>query len=472
MTCDPRQLALVLGLGRFGGGREAARFLARRGFALRVADKAAPESLKDSMDALADLAVDWRIGPESESALDDVSLVVVNPAIQDDHPLLLAAKRRGIPCTQEVALFLERYPGRVVLVSGTNGKSTTTTLLARALRCSGIDTLAGGNLGNSLLADEELWRTDQCAVLEISSFQLERLDATRHRVAGAVMTPVTRDHLDRHGSLGKYHAAKAVAAALATDFWVHGAADAVAAGFATNARATLRHRRGPRQDGDAAWVEDGWLMLGTGDDPGPLCHADAMSLIGAFHHDNAMGAALAAHALGALRGPIGLALAIQEPLPYRLQFAGLRAGVRVYDNAVSTAIESTESALDSLTGTVHWVGGGKSKEGDAGYARCADALGKRVASAALFGAAAPRLSEELRARGVRVSAHEQLEGALDAALARAHAGEALLFSPAFASFDQFPNFRARAQRFRAWLDRGLESTAVSAPSAASADDRP
>lgn len=449
-----RPLALVLGLGRFGGGREAARFLARHGYALRVADKAPPDSIAEAIAALEGLEVDWRLGPESEALLDGVALVVVNPAIPNEHEVLVAARRRGIPCTQEVALFLESYPGRVVLVSGTNGKSSTTTLLARALRCASIDTLVGGNLGNSLLADEAQWRTDQCAVLEISSFQLERLDPARHRVCGAVMTPVTRDHLDRHGSLEAYRAAKAVAARLASEFWVYGAGDGVAAGFATNAKTTLRHRHGPAQAGDAAFLDDGWLVLGTGDDPGPLCHVDALRLLGEFHWDNAMGAALAAQALGAKRHAIGLGLAIQAPLPYRLQFAGLRGKVRVYDNAVSTAIESTESALDSLAGPVHWVGGGKSKEGDAGYARCAEALATRVASAALFGAAAARLGEELAARRVTVSTHEQLEAALDAALARARPGEALLFSPAFASFDQFPNFRARAQRFRAWLDAG------------------
>ncbi|MFO1053106.1 MAG: UDP-N-acetylmuramoyl-L-alanine--D-glutamate ligase [Planctomycetota bacterium] len=452
-TRAPRGRVLVLGLGRFGGGREATRFLARRGFAMRVADKAAPETLRDSMEALRDLDIDWRVPSEDPAVLDGIDLCVVNPAIPDDNALLRAARERGIPCTQEIALFLENYPGRVVLVTGTNGKSTTTTLLAQALRKAGIDTLVGGNLGHSLLADEERWSPDQCAVVEISSFQLERLDPRRHDVTGAVMTPVTRDHLDRHGSLENYRAAKAVAPALATGFYVFGADDAVAESFATKASQRLRHRRGPWQSGDAAHVEDGWLILDQGADPGPLCHVDALSLIGEFHHDNAMGAALAASALGADRAAIGFALATQKPLPFRLQLAGLRDGVRIYDNAVSTAIESTESALDSLRGTVHWVGGGKSKEGDAGYARCADALCKRVASASLFGAAAPRLSEDLRARGVRVTAHQQLEQALDAALAQARKGEALLFSPAFASFDQFTNFKARAERFHAWLGR-------------------
>ena len=465
MKPTDRPLALILGLGRFGGGGEAARFLARHGHALRVSDKAVPDSLRASIASLADYDVDWRLEQEDPRALEGVDLCVVNPAFPDAHPLLVEARARGIPLTQEVALFLENYPGRVVLVTGTNGKSSTTHLCARALAQAGIDTLVGGNIGHSLLADESRWHAAQCAVLEISSFQLERLDPARHAVSGAVMTSVTRDHLDRHGTLERYQAAKAVAAALARDFYVHGADDTIAASFASPAATRLHHRRSSRRDGDSAWITDGFLWFDDPTDPGPLCHVDALELLGRFHQDNAMGAALAARQLGASRHAIGLALATTEALPFRLQFAGLRDGVRIYDNAVSTAIESTESALDSLHGHVHWVGGGKSKDGAAGYARCAEVVSSRIASAAVFGAAAQPVSAALLARGVRVSAHDQVEEALDAAAARAHRGEAILFSPSFASFDQFANFTERAARFHAWLrtDPATSTSAVSRP---------
>jgi UDP-N-acetylmuramoylalanine--D-glutamate ligase len=444
-------LAVVVGLGRFGGGVAAARFLWRLGYRLRVVDKATADALRESVAALDSIAVEWRLGGEDPATLDGADLCVLNPAIPNAHPLAVAARTRGMPTTQEAALFLEHYPGRVVLVTGTNGKSSTTMLIGQALRASGIDVIVGGNLGNSLLDDAETWHRDQCAVLEISSFQLERLEGTSLRVAGTVYAPVTRDHLDRHGSLAAYHEAKAVAATMADEFCVVDAQDHVAGGFASTARRRLRHSTAGARDDVHAWLDgDGWLTLGIGDDAGPLCHGDALLLEGKFQRGNALAAALAAHCLGAPRPRIGLGLALARPLPYRLQRLGTVRGVTVYDNAVSTAVESTVSALETLVGRVHWVGGGKSKDGDDGYRATAAALAGRIESAALFGAAAPLVTAELRARNVVASAHEALEDALDAVLARARAGDLLLFSPAFASFDQFANFRARAQRFHDW----------------------
>ena len=453
-TTGDGRLALLLGLGRFGGGVEAARFVARRGWRLRVADRAAEASLADSVAALDGLDVDWRLGGDDLAVLEGVDLLVVNPAVPEHNPVLAAARQRGIPTTQEVALFLESYPGRVVGVTGTNGKSTTTTLLARALERSGVATLCGGNLGHSLLADEPRWQREQVAVLELSSFQTERLDPARHALRGAVFTAVTRDHLDRHGSLAAYHRAKAVAAACARDFVVHAALDPIAASFATDARHRLVHRRGPRQDGAAAWIDDGMICVdpGVGDDAGALCGVDALALLGAFHVDNAMAAAIAALRLGARLHTAGLAIATQRPLPFRLQLAAVVDGVRYYDNAVSTALESTQSAIDSLSGPLHWVGGGKSKDGPEAYDRFAAAIAGRVASAHVFGSAAEPVAAGLRARGEVATAHDGLAEALRSARSRARPGEAILFSPGFASFDQFTNFRARATAFRAWLD--------------------
>ena len=454
----PGARALVLGLGRFGGGREAALHLARCGYRLRVADRADRESLGASATALDGVDVDWRLGAAADdpAILEGVDLVCVNPAIPDQNPVLARARADGLPLTQEVELFLHAYPGRVVLVTGTNGKSSTTTLLAAALRRASVPTLCGGNIGHSLLADEAAWAKDQVAVLEISSFQLERIDPTRTAVEGAVLTPVTRDHIDRHGSLEAYRAAKAVAARVAARFVVHGASDDVAASFPTGAGLRLLHRRGPAQPGDAAHVDETGTarLLPPCNDPGPLLSGAALRMAGAFQVDNAMAAALAADALGAPRAACALGLVTAAPLPFRLQQVAVVRGVRIHDNAVSTSAESTRSALDALGPRTHWVGGGKTKDGPEGYGAFARDVTGSFASAHLFGAAAEPLAQELLARGeARVTRHERVEAALDAALADAAPGEDLLFSPGFASFDQYPNFKARALDFHAWLRR-------------------
>jgi len=155
-------LALVLGLGRFGGGQEAAKFLHRRGWHLRIADRARADDLADTTRTLSELhRVEWALGREDLDLLTGIDLVVVNPAVPQDHPLVQAARSRGIELSQEVNLFLEHYPGRVILVSGTNGKSTTSTLLSSVLSRGRSPVLLGGNIGNSLLDDEPRWQTRQ-----------------------------------------------------------------------------------------------------------------------------------------------------------------------------------------------------------------------------------------------------------------------------------------------------------------------
>jgi UDP-N-acetylmuramoylalanine--D-glutamate ligase len=439
---------LVHGLGRFGGGREALRFLAKRGCRMRVADKSAGDDLQAVRHALRDLPdIDWQLGREDEDLLDGVSVLLANPAVPDHHPLLVAARRRELAVTQEVDLFLAAYPGTVVGVTGTNGKSTTSTLLHAALRRSGIDALLGGNIGHSLLADEANWRAEQVAVLEVSSFQLERLHPSR-RVAGAVYTRVGKDHVDRHGTLAAYHAAKARLAAIATEFVVHAADDAVAETFASPAAQRLRYAAAypaPHSTG----LTSGFVATRLGDgDPEPIVHRDALRLLGEFQVENVMAAATAARRLGATPHAIGIALGNASPLPFRLQQVATIAGVRVFDNGVSTEVESTRSALQAISGRVHWVGGGKSKDGD--FGAVAEAVAPRIASAHLFGAAAEPLGRLLTGR-LPCTVHVALADALAAAFAAARAGDNILFSPGFASFDQYPNFRVRALEFHAWL---------------------
>lgn len=444
----PQKTFLVHGLGRFGGGREAVRYLARAGCRVRVADKSEGPDLQAVRESLGDLpGLDWQLGREDETLLDGIDALVCNPAIPDQHPLLLAAKRRSVPLTQEVDIFLAAYPGTVVAITGTNGKSTTSTLVHAALRRSGIDALLGGNIGNSLLADRALWHADQVAVLEISSFQLERLDP-RRTVHGAVFTRVLKDHVDRHGTLAAYQAAKGRLAAIARDFVVHAADDAIAAAYPSSARRRIvfaATKPAPRTTG----LDEGYVAIRLDQAPAErIVHESALRLLGGFQVENVMAASTAARLLGGTPAAIGLAMANAAPLPFRLQLIAVREGVRVYDNGVSTEVESTRSALAAIDGRVHWIGGGKSKDGD--YATVAAAVAPKIASAHLFGASAAPLALALGDQ-VPVHAHTTLQQALASAFATARAGDAVLFSPAFASFDQYPNFRARALEFHAWL---------------------
>ncbi len=478
MSCPaPGTAVLVHGLGRFGGGREAIRFLVRHGCRVRVADRADGADLQDVRRSIGEGdrtpgagTVDWQLGREDAGLLAGIELVVQNPAVPDDHPLIGAARARGIALTQELDLFLAAYPGRVVGVTGTNGKSTTATLLHRALRRAGIDALLGGNIGHSLLADEAQWRSDQIAVVEMSSFQLARL-APERAVHGAVFTRVTCDHLDRHGTLADYHAAKGRLAAAARRFVVHAAADEVAAAYPTGAN-TRRRFALTEPAPDCGGLVDGFLALRRGVAAAVrLAHRDAMLQGGSgFQLENALAAALAADSLGADEHNTGLALALASPLPFRLQQVATIRGVRVFDNAVSTALDSTVSALDTLAldaergrpaARVHWVGGGKSKDGR--FDEAARELAQRCATAHVFGAAAAPLAAHWP-NAPTLTQSEHLDDALAAALGAATPGDVVLFSPGFASFDQYPNFRARGLAFHEWLGRASGTRAHATPS--------
>jgi UDP-N-acetylmuramoylalanine--D-glutamate ligase len=455
-SLSPGKLALVHGLGRFGGGREAVRFLARQGLRVRIADKSAGDDLQAVRAVLADLPhVEWQLGREDEALLAGVDLFVANPAIPDANPLFAAAKARGLAITQEVDLFLAAYPGKVVAITGTNGKSTTSTLLHRALQQSGIDALLGGNIGHSLLADEARWQARQVAVLEISSFQLERLAAGAH-VHGAVFTRVLKDHVVRHGTLAAYHQAKGRLAAAATEFVVHAAADPVASAYPTTARTRWRYAATAPAPLTAGLVDGFVAVRGDQREPERVVHTDALRLLGDFQVENVMAASIAARLVGGTPHGIGFAMANAAPLPFRLQLLAVHRGVRIYDNGVSTEIESTRSALQTLRGRVHWLGGGKSKDED--YATVADAVAPHIASAHLFGAAAEPLAKAMAQRlpathspTVTVTRSVTLREALPKVMAAAAPGDAVLWSPAFASFDQYPNFRSRALEFHALL---------------------
>ena len=443
-----RKRALILGLGRFGGGVAAAAFLRGQGYRLRIADRAQEEQLSESVQALSEVSdIEWTLGREDPGLLDGVDLLVCNPAVPPNHPLLADATTRGVRVTQEVNLFLESYPGKIVAVTGTNGKSTTANLIARALGRDGVETLLGGNIGHSLLLEKPRWNADQVAVLEISSAQLQRIDPTRHRIEGAVFTRITQDHLDWHGSLDAYHAAKARAAAMADEFVVCSDEDTVAERMEHGARQMIRYGSKPgsdvRREGNRVWSD-------LSGDPGPILDTPALRLPGEFQVENVMAACAAVLLLGGHRHSTAMALATSTPLPFRLQLAAAVAGRKIYDNSVSTQVESTLSALENLPGSVHWVGGGKSK--DNRFQEPGGLLSDCVTTAHLFGSSAARLGPVMSAK-VTTTVHDDLEEALDAAWAESEVGETILFSPAFASFDQFPNFTLRAARFATWVHK-------------------
>ncbi|MAF66303.1 MAG: UDP-N-acetylmuramoyl-L-alanine--D-glutamate ligase [Planctomycetes bacterium] len=433
-----------MGLGLFGGGAAAVRALAREGWTVTVTDLRTAEELAAGMTQLAELDLTWVLGRHRERDFTDTDLVVANPAVPPTSPYLALAREAQVEITSEAAMFLDRCPARVVAVSGTQGKSSTASFIAQL--CGVRRCFLGGNIGRSLLEDLERMEPDDLAVIELSSYQLESLPdevargGERSPVIGIVLTNVGEDHLERHGSREAYARAKARLLELARP----GAWALLPAGFAPEGGRRLARtdhhpaagpRRGLHRDGDLLCLNDEVLARA-----GDLAHLPA------FQVHNALLALGAARALGADRAAFPTALTSLAGLPHRLERLGRVAGRTIWDNGVSTTPDSTVSAMRSLPPGFTLICGGQLKA--LATDELAAVAAERARGAIVFGAAAEVLGPRLRAAGVETRMAAGVEEAARAALGDEGEDGDVLFSPACASFDAWPNFEARARAFR------------------------
>lgn len=379
-----------------------------------------------------------------------LSLLVWSPGIAHTHPkphaLAQAARSVGIPVVCDVELLaLAKPDARVLTVSGTNGKSTTTTLLAHVLRAAGHEAAAGGNLGTAALDLPDLG-PDGRTVLELSSYQLELVHSLRARAA--VLLNITPDHLGRHGGLEGYVAAKRrLFDLLAQDGTaVVGVDDphcaAIAAGLAaTGIRVVPISAERALDCGVSA--PEGILL----DDGHPVCGLKMIATLPGRHNwQNACAVYAMARADGMAPEAIAAALATYAGLSHRQELVGEVNGVRWVNDSKATNADAAEKALVCYEG-IHWIIGGQAKEG--GIASLAPHFG-RIAHAYLIGEAAPAFAATLTGRVAFTQC-----GTLDEAVRRAHAaaapGSVVLLSPACASWDQFKSFEHRGDVFRALI---------------------
>lgn len=414
-----------MGLGLFGGGQAAARWLVGQGAVVTVTDRAGEDRLASSLAALDGVSIHrYRLGEHREEDFREADLIVVNPAIRPGNRWLDLARRAGATLTSEIELFLENCPAPAIGVTGSNGKSTTAAMIASILKADGRSVYLGGNLGGSLLDDLKTMKSSDWVVLELSSFQLHRLGPDAVSPTTAVITNFTPNHLNWHPDLEHYRVAKQKILTR------------------QSSRDTAVFDRG------AAGLAD-WKSIVPGNFIAACDPSDLPPLLipGRHNRVNASLASTAAKSVGCTERAIETGLSNFRGLPHRLEEVAHLNGRRIVNDTSSTTPESTIAALEALDRPLWLMAGGADKGVD--YGRLADHIAREADGAIFFGQVAPQLASRTASRAGGLDCHivRTLQEAFAVCMERAPRGATIVLSPACSSHDQFVNYRARGEAF-------------------------
>jgi UDP-N-acetylmuramoylalanine--D-glutamate ligase len=438
---------LVVGLGK--SGVASALFLKAHGARVTVSDTKSGDELRNEIPALLDHGITVETGGHGERTFREQDLIVVSPGVPADAPLLKQARSLGGLVIGEIELASQFLPGPIVAITGSNGKTTTTTLAGEILATGGLPTLVGGNIGTPAISLAERAKRETSIVLEVSSFQLETIQTFRPKIA--VVLNVTPDHLDRHKTFEVYADAKAriFENQHGDDFAVLNEDDPTCVAMAERTRAQVFWFSRQKEVKQGAWVRDGSILFRDGAKQSEIMLVSEVSLKGEHNLENV----LAAVCCGALMGcaPEKIRQAIREfkAVEHRLEYIATIRGVDYYNDSKATNVDATIKALESFPGNIHLILGGKDKGSD--YSVLNDLLRQRVKRVYTVGAAAHKIESQIvsaRNGGPEVVHAETLETALRKANSVAAPGDVVLLAPACASFDQFKSYEHRGQVFK------------------------
>jgi len=474
------QTILIVGLAR--EGRAAARWLARHGARVIASDLRPPQA--DVRAEMENLGVELVIGPQTPQLLTDVDAVVVSPGVPQDVPLLQEARQRHIPITAEPRLFAQGSLAPIVGITGSSGKTTTTTLVARMMEASGFRTWLGGNIGSPLLERLAEVLPQDRAVMELSSFQLLYWDEiaawpqapTPWNDASAIsphvaaILNITPNHLDRHPSMEHYTAAKAniLAAQGPADIAILNREDAVVGKWAATGRVEIP--AGPGQparsfplaaqlltfgfaepeQGDGAWLDEGKIYLRRAGQKSAILDVNDIHLRGRHNLANVLAAVTIAAAAGAT--PAAMRAAVQDfrGVEHRLEEVARIDGVLWINDSIATAPERALAALRSFDEPIILLAGGRDKH--LPWQEWAQEVQQRARIVIAFGEASPIIQQALQDLNKddvpQLLVAKDLPEAVQLAARHANAGEVVLLSPGGTSYDAYSDFAARGQHFR------------------------
>ncbi len=443
---------VVLGLAR--QGTALARYLAQGGATVTVSDLRAEESLSGALAELAGLPIRYVLGEHPFNLLERADLLCLSGGVPLDAPIVVEAQRRGIPLSNDAQLFLERCPAPVIGVTGSAGKTTTTALVGEMCRAAGFCVWVGGNIGNPLIADLDGIQPDDRVVMELSSFQLEIMTTSPHVAAVLNITP---NHLDRHGTMETYIAAKrkVVAHQGSDDLALLGYDDANARALALETAARLLWFSGGAEVEEGAFRTNGELTLRMDGQDRVICQTSEVRLLGRHNLLNVLAASVLAGLAGVPLEAIHRVATTFAGVEHRLELARELNGARWYNDSIATAPERSLAALRSFEEPILLLAGGRDKK--LPWDEFAREAVQRVRRLVTFGEAGSMIARvvEQEAGGRRQEAGlegitqvETLEEAVEAAARLARPGDVVLLSPGGTSFDAFRDFAQRGDRFK------------------------
>jgi UDP-N-acetylmuramoylalanine--D-glutamate ligase len=440
---------LVVGLARTGIA--TALFCAERG-ARVTATEARPElEIAETAAKLRAAGVTLELGGHRPETFAEQDLIVPSPGVPPTMPALAAARAIGVPVWSEIELAWRFLRGRLICITGSNGKTTTTSLIGHILETAGLPVQVAGNIGTPLISRVDISSDTSFTVVEASSFQLESISAFRPDIA--VLLNITPDHLDRHGSIEGYGGAKAriFENQTAEDAAVINADDAVAPQYAP-AEPRVHWFSRSKRVASGCYLRGAEIVFRCEGTETVLLERKDIGLRGTHNIENVLAAAAAARLAGAEPAAISEGVRTFAGVEHRIEYVATISGVEYFNDSKATNVDATLKALDAFPGNVLVILGGKDKGSD--FRMLRHALRSHARMALLIGSAADKIEAEL-AGVIPVERAETLACAVEIASRRAKPGDTVLLAPACASFDQFENYEHRGRVFKK-LVRELE----------------
>jgi len=448
---------LVVGLARTGAA--TALFCAARGAIVTATDARTENEIGEAIASLRAADVRLEFGGHRENTFLEQDLIVPSPGVPADAPLLQAARSKGVTIWSEVELADRFLEGRLIGITGSNGKTTTTSLIEHILRNAGFSTILAGNIGTPLIARVEQTSDASITVVELSSFQLESIETFRPNIS--VFLNLTADHLDRHHTLEAYARAKARIFENQTeaDSAVLNADDAATTPLAPPKPHVYWFSRKQRVAQGSFLRENEIVFRHDGEEEVVLKLAD-IPLAGSHNVENVLAAVAATRLAGAEPAAIAKGVRSFAGVEHRLEFVAQIGGVRYYNDSKATNVDATLKALDAFSGRILIVLGGKDKGSD--YTLLQRSLREKAILALLIGAAAEKIEKQITG-SVAIERAGTIERAMEIASHASRPGDVVLLAPACASFDQFQNYEHRGHVFKELVHQ-LERQAASTTS--------